>query len=480
MNAIEKVIALAKSEIGYIEKASNRDLDDPKANPSAAGSGNWTKYARDLDAVGFYNTKKNGYPWCDVFFDWLLFKCFGLEMMMKMTGQPKGAANSGAGCGDSMFFYRQIGQVFDTPQAGDQIFFWNSTRTAKAHTGLVVAVENGRVYTIEGNTSASSGVVDNGGCVAEKSYPMDYTRIAGYGRPKYELAEKEEKTMLFGVDLSEFQKNISFQKLKAEGVEFVILRGGDGDYQDKAFDAMYADADRCGLPVGAYWFSRATTVQRAKQEAEAMCSRLKGKRITLPVYIDCEANALRAIGKRALTDVVLAWAEVIRAAGYIPGVYTTEEWLNNYMILPELSGVEKWIAKWSANKPKLDCGIWQFGGETNYLRSPKIAGYIVDQNYMYKNYGEDDMKRFYKIADLKADENAKKYYLPTVEKLVAMGVGSKGGTGDDTKIDLGEDTVRMLVILDKLGKFDEVIRDDGADAKQVIREIADILVKSAE
>ena len=67
-----------------------------------------------------------------------------------------------------------------------------------------------------------------------------------------------------------------------------------------------------------------------------------------------------------------------------------------------------------------------------------------------------------------------------LQELVAMGVGYKGGTGDDTIIDLGEDTVRMLVILDKLGKFDEVIKADGADAKQVIREIADILVKSAE
>ena len=67
-----------------------------------------------------------------------------------------------------------------------------------------------------------------------------------------------------------------------------------------------------------------------------------------------------------------------------------------------------------------------------------------------------------------------------MEKLIAMGVGYKGGTGDDTIIDLGEDTVRMLVILDRLGKFDEVIKADGADAKQIIKEIADILVKSAE
>ena len=85
------------------------------------------------------------------------------------------------------------------------------------------------------------------------------------------------------------------------------------------------------------------------------------------------------------------------------------------------------------------------------------------------------MKRFYKLADLKSDENAKKYYLPTVEKLIAMGVGSKGGTGDDTIIDLGEDAVRLLCILDKLGKFDEI--KQGADADTVIREIANILLK---
>lgn len=118
-------------------------------------------------------------------------------------------------------------------------------------------------------------------------------------------------------------------------------------------------------------------------------------------------------------------------------------------------------------------------GDYLYNRHAQIAA-EVNKRLSGENAKEENMKRFYKIADLKADANAKKYYLPTVEKLLAMGVGSKGGTGDDTIIDLGEDTVRMLVILDRLGKFDEVIKADGADAKQVIREIADILVKSAE
>ena len=473
MTAIDKVVALAKSEVGYLEKASNKDLDSKTAN---AGFNNWTKYARDLDAAGFYNTKKNGYPWCDVFFDWLLYKCFGLEMLMKMTGQPKGAANSGAGCGDSMFFYRQIGQVFDNPKPGDQIFFWNSTRTAKAHTGLVVKVENGRVYTIEGNTSDSSGVVANGGCVCEKSYDLGYNRIAGYGRPKYALADGNQNDFPWLViDISSWQKGIDLSRAKAEGVKAVILRGGDGKIVDSQFETFYQSAEKNGLPVGCYWFSRATTVEEARAEANRMITMAVGKNIQLPIYIDCECDAQRVLGKDRLTQIVLAFSDVVQKNGHIAGVYTTEEWLKNYMHLSKLDGIEKWIAKWSQNKPKLDCGMWQFGGETNYLRSPKIAGMTVDQNYLFKDYMEGNMKRFYKIADLKADENAKKYYLPTVEKLIAMGVGSKGGTGDDTIIDLGEDAVRLLCILDKLGKFDEI--KQGADADTIIREIANILLK---
>ena len=54
-----------------------------------------------------------------------------------------------------------------------------------AHTGLVYKVDGTYVYTVEGNTSSSSGVVANGGCVAEKKYDLDYNRIVGYGRPKY-------------------------------------------------------------------------------------------------------------------------------------------------------------------------------------------------------------------------------------------------------------------------------------------------------
>ena len=76
MKPVDRLLATARAEIGYIEKETNAHLDDKTAN---AGDGNWNKYARDLDALGVvYNGKKNGYAWCDIFTDWCFIQTFGL------------------------------------------------------------------------------------------------------------------------------------------------------------------------------------------------------------------------------------------------------------------------------------------------------------------------------------------------------------------------------------------------------------------
>ena len=73
MSKASDIVAIALAEVGYREKASNASLDDKSAN---AGTANWTKYARDLAAAGYYNGNKNGYAWCDVFVDWCFFKAY--------------------------------------------------------------------------------------------------------------------------------------------------------------------------------------------------------------------------------------------------------------------------------------------------------------------------------------------------------------------------------------------------------------------
>lgn len=179
-----KVINIALAEEGYLEKKSASQLDDKTAN---AGSNNYTKYARDMDAIpGFYNGKKQGVAWCDIFVDWCFVQAYGVDEGRALLCQP--LKSSGAGCKYSRNYFKSKGRLFDKPEPGDQIFFYPKDGiggSAIAHTGLVYKVDGSKVYTVEGNTSSASGVVANGGCVRKKSYALTYNRIAGYGRPNY-------------------------------------------------------------------------------------------------------------------------------------------------------------------------------------------------------------------------------------------------------------------------------------------------------
>lgn len=161
MTAQQKIVNLAYKQLGYVETASNK-----------------TKYAADLDALGdIYNGPKNGYDWCDVFVDWLFIAAFGKTVGMKLLTQPyKG---TGAGVGFSAQFYKAKGQFHTSPAVGDQIFFRSGSTWT--HTGIVVAIKDGMVYTIEGNAGRNSDRV------VECRYPVGASYIGGYGRPDWSL-----------------------------------------------------------------------------------------------------------------------------------------------------------------------------------------------------------------------------------------------------------------------------------------------------
>lgn len=198
MSELQKVIDIALNEVGYIEKASNKNLDNKTAN---AGTANYNKYARDLDNIsGFYNGKKNGYDWCDIWVDWTFVKAVGVDRALELLCQPK--KSTGAGCYFSMGFYIAKKQFFATPKVGDQIFFGNGDDIY--HTGLVYKVDSSKVYTIEGNTSKDGSGYSN--MVAKKSYPLGASYIAGYGRPKYKEETIEPKKETKNMTVLEWQK----------------------------------------------------------------------------------------------------------------------------------------------------------------------------------------------------------------------------------------------------------------------------------
>ena len=166
MANMEDMIRVALAEEGYLEKRTNDMLESKTAN---AGSNNYTKFGRDMGC--------NGQPWCDAFVDWCFKKAYGTAEAKALLGGWSNYTPTSAQ------YFKNMHQWFTTPQRGDVIFFKNSQRIC--HTGIVLEVKNGRVYTIEGNTSSASTLEANGGCVAKKNYPLGYNRIAGYGRPKY-------------------------------------------------------------------------------------------------------------------------------------------------------------------------------------------------------------------------------------------------------------------------------------------------------
>ncbi len=169
--SIDKVINIALGEKGYLEKASNANLDSKTAN---AGRGNYTKYWRDV-APGM-----QGSSWCQCFVDWCFIQAYGLTAAKKLLHMEHGLSYYTPTCAG---YFSNAGQAYKTPAVGDIIYFKNSSRIH--HVGIIYKVDASYVYTIEGNTSSSTAVVPNGGGVFCKKYLRSNRRIACYCRPNY-------------------------------------------------------------------------------------------------------------------------------------------------------------------------------------------------------------------------------------------------------------------------------------------------------
>jgi len=223
----QKVIDIALAEEGYLEKETNSNLDHNTAN---AGDENYTKYARDLAEVKFFNSNKQGHYWCAVFVGWSFWKAYGKEAALKLLCQPT-KDNCGAGCKYIRQYFKAKGQWHTSnPQPGDVIVFYNSTKTEMQHTGLVYKVDSSKVYTIEGNTTSASGVVSNGGCVRRKSYRLSYAGIAGYGRPDYGMqsdAEESNNNPTSSTTSSTTSKPASSSKPAASSDTVYTVKKGD-------------------------------------------------------------------------------------------------------------------------------------------------------------------------------------------------------------------------------------------------------------
>lgn len=196
----------------------------------------------------------------------------------------------------------------------------------------------------------------------------------------------------FGIDISRWQGNfILSDAVKNHGVQFAILKIGGADsatpYKDSKFDDYYKQAKAIGLPIGCYYFSKALSIEDAKKEVTHWLSLMKGKQFEYPVFVDIENKTQLAVGKNKLTSIAYYICEELEKAGYWAGIYSSESFFKTYFDDSKLQRFTHWYARWSKTAPNVqNLQMWQFGGETNLIRSNKINGITVDQDYCYVDY----------------------------------------------------------------------------------------------
>lgn len=191
-----------------------------------------------------------------------------------------------------------------------------------------------------------------------------------------------------GIDVSTWQGDINWNKVKADGIEFAMLRSSFGkenpDKQtDNKFWQNYRNAKAAGVPIGAYHYSYATTVEDAKKEADFFLSIVKGCQFEYPIAFDIEDPSQMYLGKDRITDIIMTFCERVQAAGYYVSLYTNLDWISNRIDMSRAKAFDVWLAQWSS-KPTYNggFGMWQ------YTSSGSVSGISgnVDMNIAYYDY----------------------------------------------------------------------------------------------
>ena len=190
-----------------------------------------------------------------------------------------------------------------------------------------------------------------------------------------------------GIDVSEFQGKVDWEKVKNSGVEFAILRCGYGmdfsNQDDVEYERNANECERLGIPYGVYLMSYANTVEKARSEAKHVLRLIEGRKISLGVWHDIEDNGTSgAINKETLTNIINTFCNTIKNAGYKVGVYANLNWLENKIEKTIKDNYDIWVAQYySKCEYEGKYIMWQ------HTSSGKVNGIStnVDMNILYED-----------------------------------------------------------------------------------------------
>ena len=191
------------------------------------------------------------------------------------------------------------------------------------------------------------------------------------------------------VDLSEWNGDIDFNKVKKSGVTCVILRAGygkDDNQEDNKFNEYYRQAKNAGLNVGAYWYSYATTIDAAKAEVRNCMKTIRGKEFDLQVFLDVEEYRQAVLPRRTLTDIISTFCDGVKGYGFDVGMYSAKSMLVDSAYPDELAS--KYLI-WMAAPNNSYNELPSFVDIHQYSWTGNVDGISekVDMNYIYNlNY----------------------------------------------------------------------------------------------
>ena len=222
-------------------------------------------------------------------------------------------------------------------------------------------------------------------------YKISANNLTGYVSSSYIKLSPLEK----GIDVSKWNGNVDWDKVKADGIDYVIIRAGYGNSNvDPYFKSHIEGASKAGLKIGIYWFSYATSVEKAKEEAAKCLETIAPykNKISYPVFYDFEYASVDYATKNGIKitkDLSSKMANVflneIKNAGYINGIYTNKDFGDRYFDEDILYNNYLWVAQYASTctypRPYM---MWQFTekGTINGIGTPSNPVYF-DVNYTY-------------------------------------------------------------------------------------------------
>ncbi|WP_267490467.1 GH25 family lysozyme, partial [Collinsella aerofaciens] len=187
-----------------------------------------------------------------------------------------------------------------------------------------------------------------------------------------------------GIDVSNHQGTVDWNKVKAAGIDFAILKVGPVyGKPDDSFERNAAECERLGIPYGVYYYSYARSVEDANKEADRTLAWLGGHHPSLPVYYDLEDSYILQdpdFSKDKLTQIAQTFCNRMEAVGFKSGIYANLNWLNNYLNSPSLNGYDHWVAQYNWRCDYAGSySFWQYSSSGNV---PGVNG-RCDMNYCF-------------------------------------------------------------------------------------------------